>query len=349
MNKITIIGLGLVGNSIGMGLKKSFASGNPQKPRIVGFDPDRAREEAALRKYFSVDEIAPDLDSAARGAQLVVIATPASAVREVLGAIGPFLEPGSTVTDTLSTKEQVMAWAGELLNKQANFVGGHPVSRVVDLEMADDLEEPRADLFAKAPYCIMPLPSASSEALNAVIFMAEALGALPLFIDPREHDSFFAAVSNLPVLASAALLDVTSGSPSWGDMGTFARDQFRHVAGPLSMDPASLHASLINNRQTVLYWLDNYLLALQDLGDLLAKGESDALLALLEDAHNARESWLRSEREATQSDDPRQARRPEMDDDIRTELAQTLEASRPGRRLLGNYLGSRVFGKKGRE
>jgi prephenate dehydrogenase len=343
MNKITIIGLGLVGNSMGMGLKKAFASGRSQAVKVVGFDPDRAREEAALRKYFSVDEIAPDLESAVRGAQLVVIATPASAVKEVLGAVAPFLDEGATVTDTLSTKEQVVAWAGELLN---NFVGGHPVSRVVDIETADELEEPRADLFAKAPYCIMPLPSASSQALNSVISLAEALSALPLFIDPREHDSFFAAVSNLPVLASAAFLDVTSGSPSWDDMRAFAREQFRHMAGPLAMDPASLHASLISNRQAVLYWLDNYLLALQDLGDLLAKGDSEALLALLEDAHGAREGWLRSEREAAQSDDSRMARRPGMSDEMRAELNQALEESRPSRRLLGGYLTGRVFGKK---
>src|SRR5881628_766780 len=106
MNKTTIIGLGLVGNSIGMGLKKSFAGAGSQAAKVVGFDPDRAQEEAALRKHFSVDEIAPDLETAVRGADLVVIATPASAVREVLAAIDPFLDPGTTVTDTLSTKEQ---------------------------------------------------------------------------------------------------------------------------------------------------------------------------------------------------------------------------------------------------
>src|SRR5262245_39354460 len=190
MNKITIIGLGLVGNSIGMGLKKAIAGGVMQAARIVGFDPDRSLEEAALRKHFSVDEIAPNLESAVRGAGLVVVATPASAVREVLEAISPFLDPGAAVTDTSSTKEQVMAWAGEVLGKQSNFIGGHPVPRVVDLEMPGEEPAPRADLFTKAPYCIMPLPSVSSEALNSVIFLAEALGARPLFIDPREHDSY---------------------------------------------------------------------------------------------------------------------------------------------------------------
>jgi prephenate dehydrogenase len=347
-NKITIIGLGLVGNSIGMGLKKFYAGGGAQGARLVGFDPDRTREEYALRKHFSVDEIAPDLETAVRGASMVIIATPAEAMREVLEAIDPFLEPGTTVTDTLSTKEQVMAWAGEVLSEHSNFIGGHPVPRLVDTELPGEGAEamPRADLFVKSPYCIMPLPSSSSEALNAVIYLAEALGAKPLFIDPREHDSFLAAVSNLPVLASAAFLDVTSGSPSWGDMSVFAREQFKQVAAPLSGDAEGLHAGLMNNRQAVLYWLDNYLLALQDLGDLLAKGDSEGLLALIKEAHNAHEGWVRMEREAADSDDPMAARRVSIDEETREQLSQAIEDSKPGRRLLGRYIGDRVFGKR---
>ena len=62
-----------------------------------------------------------------------------------------------------------------------------------------DMDTPSADLFAKAPYCLMPLPTASSDALNRVIFLVESLGAKPLFIDPYEHDSFYAAVSGLPL------------------------------------------------------------------------------------------------------------------------------------------------------
>src|SRR5438874_6412133 len=154
MSKITIIGLGIVGNSIGMGLRRAGAAGQPVQ--VVGFDPDRAREEAALRKHLSVDAIAPDLERAVRDAQLVVISTPISAAREVLGAINPFLGEGAVVTDTLSVKEPVMAWAGELLGKGVSFVGGHPVSRSVDLETATDLDAPSADLFQKAAYCLMP-------------------------------------------------------------------------------------------------------------------------------------------------------------------------------------------------
>src|SRR5918911_2071260 len=158
MSKITIIGLGIVGNSIGMGLRWAGAGGQPLQ--VVGFDPYRSREEAALRKHSSVDAIAPDLERAVRDAQLVVISIPISAAREVLGAINPFLGEGAVVTDTLSVKGPVMAWARELLDKRVSFVGGPPGSRAVDLETATDLDAPSADLFLKAAYCLMPFPTA---------------------------------------------------------------------------------------------------------------------------------------------------------------------------------------------
>src|SRR5437016_5865255 len=131
MNENTIIGLGFVGNSIGMGLKKAPAGS--QQSQVVGFDPERTREEAALRKHFSVDAIAPDLESAVRGAHLVIISTPISGAHEVLAAISPFLEQGTTVTDTLPTKSAIMSLAGELLGEEVSFVGGHPISKAVDL------------------------------------------------------------------------------------------------------------------------------------------------------------------------------------------------------------------------
>jgi prephenate dehydrogenase len=346
MNKIAILGLGLVGNSIGMGLKKAM-TGDPSV-EVVGFDPDRGREEVAMRRYSSVDAIAPDLESAVRGANLVVIATPGPATREVLEAIGPFLDEGATVTDTLPTKEQVMAWAGELLGNRASFVGGHPMSRTLDLETATDLDEPRADLFNKAPYCIIPLPSADSDALNRVIFLAETLGARPLFIDPREHDSYFAAVSGLPVIASAALLRITATSPSWQDMGALARDHFKSVSEPLADDPQVLRETLLSNRQTLLHWLDQYLLALQDVRDLLAQGQGEALLALLQEANSARQEWVIASKRTEENASAFSARQTAADDHLRQELHETIRDSQPfsARRLFGKAISDRMFGER---
>lgn len=341
MDKITIIGLGLVGNSIGMGLKRAAAGTDTQ---VVGFDPDRTLEDAALRRHHSVDSIAPDLETAVRAASLVILSTPASAVREVLTAINPFLEQDVTVTDTLSTKEQVLSWAGELLDR-GSFVGGHPLSRTVDLDAPPALESPSADLFTKAPYCIIPLPSASNAALNRVIGLAETLGARPLFIDSLEHDSLFAAASHLPLLASAALLRVTSGSPSWQDISTLAFGQFNSMTAPLDAEPQALSDAVLSNRHLLTYWVDQYLLVLQDLRDMLAKTDNAAVLDVMNSAHAARASWDRHKVDAD-ADDPMAGRRVEHSDELQAELQQAIQDTRPGNRILGRYLSDRVFGKK---
>lgn len=338
MNKITIIGLGLVGNSIGMGIKRAAAQtgGDAMAPsaqgvHVVGFDPGRERESAALRRYNSVDEIAPDLRRAVQGAELVVLATPSGAVREVMEAIAPFLEEGATVTDTLPSKEQVMSWAAELFGGRVGFVGGHPMSKSLDLSLASDESLPSPDLFYKAHYCILPSPRAGNEALNRVIWLAEILGAQPLFIDTLEHDSFVAAASQLPALASANLLRITAGGSTWTDMSVFAGEQYDAVIEPLEADPERLTESLLQNRQALVRWLDQYILSMHELREMLARSNRDDLLDAMQRAHASQASHTN---------------RNERDNELRSELRQAIQETHPVRGLLGGYISDRVFRKK---
>lgn len=330
MNKITIIGLNVIGNSIGMALRR--ANNGSQ---VVGFDPDRQREDLALRKHLSIDATAPDLQSAVQGAQLVIISTPPSAAREVLATLEPLLDDGTTVTDTLSSKEQVMAWAGELLGSRVSFVGGHPFSQTLDLETASESAAPSADLFKGAPYCIMPSPGAHNHALSQVIQLAEAIGAQPRFMDAREHDSFVAAVSHLPTIASAALLHATTTGPAWLDMSGLAHEQFRNVTEPLSADPTALRDILLSNRAALLRWIDQYLISIQEMRDLLAGDHSEELLTELQDAHEARATWAADEGSGDQAGDK-----------LRAELKQAINDSRPSRNLMGTYLTEQLFRRK---
>jgi prephenate dehydrogenase len=333
MNKTAIIGLGLVGNSIGMALKRAGAA-EPDSLRLAGFDPDRSREEAALRRYGSVDEIAPDLERAVRDAQLIILTTPASATREVLEAIAPFVDESMTVTDTLSTKAPVMDWARELLGGRASFIGGHPFSRTMDLEAITDFDIPGPDLFQKAPYAIMPLPNARNEALNRVITLVESLGAHPLFIDPVEHDSFLAATSHLPFVVSAALLRVTSKSPAWSDMRAFANQQFKSVTDPMATDAQVLTDALIANRQMLLAWIDQYLLALQDLREQIAGNDRASLLASITECHDSRDAWANDETEEAK------------DAKLKAELRDAINDARPSHSLMGSFLADRFYRRK---
>lgn len=338
MNKITIIGLGLIGNSIGMAVKRAATTtvGDQAQPpalgiRVVGFDPNRERETEALRRFGSVDEVAPDLQRAVQGAQLVVIATPDNAVREVLEAIAPYLEAGATVTDTMQSKEAVMSWAGEALGADAYFIGGHPLSNMLDLPTAGEGAVPSADLFAKAPYCILPTGRANNESLNRVIRLAEILGAQPLFIDTLEHDSFVAAASQLPAVTSATLLKVTAGGPTWQDMSVFAGESFNSVSEPLADDPQLLADSMLQNRQALLRWVDQYMYALGDLREVLISGDRAALLDTLQRAHASQIGH---------------ANRDEKEAELRNELRQAIGETNPMRGLMGGYLSERIFRKK---
>jgi prephenate dehydrogenase len=258
MSNITIIGLGPTGNSIGMGLKRAVGEGL----RITGFDPDKQKEQLALRKYHSVDVIAPDLGGAVRGAPVVIVATPLSAVAEVIEAIAPLVDEGATITDTASLKSAVMAAAAEHLRGRASFVGGHPYSLSADLDTADDNVLPSADMFRGAPWCIMPLPGAGNDALNNVINLAENLGAKPLFIDPLEHDSFLAALSDLPVMVSAALVKTVGGSPAWNDMTALAHGRFRSTTIGVEPNPEVLADMLAENLGYGRYFFLTFLLAI---------------------------------------------------------------------------------------
>jgi prephenate dehydrogenase len=229
----------------------------------------------------------------------------------------------------------VLALSREILGPTADFVGGHPFSLTVDLDVTSD-GVPSADLFAGAPWCIMPAPGASNSSLNTVINLVETLRAKPLFIDPLEHDSFLAAVSHLPVAVSAAFVTAVAGSPAWSDMSALAHGRFRGVSEGVAYDPQTLADTLSQNRSLLLRWIDGYMNALYDLRTLLAGGDVDALLQHLTESNQARRAWA----------DPDVA--DAEDAQLRAELRQSINDSRPGQALMGTYLTEKIFRRKER-
>ena len=146
MDRITIVGMGLIGTSLGLALKKADLG-----LEIVGTDRDRAVSGTAKR-MGACDSTQNNPLDAIRGARMVILATPVGGIREMLKLYGPELEPGVIVTDTGSTKAEVLAWAEEFLPDTVSFVGGHPMA-------GKELSGPvaaEADLFQNATYCIIP-------------------------------------------------------------------------------------------------------------------------------------------------------------------------------------------------
>ncbi len=283
MAKITIIGLGLIGGSIGLALKQ--AAGGYE---IVGHDRNPEAGGKAKRRG-AVDRAEWNLPQAVADAALVIIATPAGAVEQVLRDVAPHLRPDCVVTDTASTKAQIIAAAPRILPEGISFVGGHPMAG----KETSGIEGAEAGLFQGCTYCIVPAPGARDEAVNLVVGLVSAVGAKPLFIDPVEHDSYVAAISHLPYLAAVSLVKVAAGSPAWRDIAKVAASGFRDTTRVASGDTTMHRDICLTNREALLRWLDAYLGEVAAFRALLAAGDGSALERALRQAKEARDEWQR--------------------------------------------------------
>ena len=283
MARITIIGLGLLGTSLGLALKRADKRGH----RITGFDTDMkvARQS---KGRGAMDKVEGDLAKAVADAEVVVIATPVRAVKPVLETIASHLPQGAVVTDVASTKRQVMAWAEELLPRGVSFIGGHPMA---GLEQSGP-EAAKADLFAGAMWCLMPGRFASEPALKSVMTMAESVGAKTLFVDPQEHDLLVAGISHAPLALSAALVACTSRSASWPEMAGLAAGGYRDVTRLASGSPTMSVDIFLTNADAISDWLDRCIAALAEIRQHVQAQDAEQLIRLFSEAYSERERWL---------------------------------------------------------
>lgn len=290
MPQITIIGTGLIGGSIGLALKQHGID----DLTIVAHDREPSVASRAVKRG-AADRRELNLHSAVKDADLIILATPALAAKETLEYIGGDLAPGTIVTDTCSTKVEILKWAQELLPKEVSFVGGHPMA---GREFAG-INAAEANLFVEATYCILPATNASKDAVNTITNMVNLLGARHYFIDPAEHDSYVAAVSHLPIALSTTLVNIAAKSNAWREMGQIAATGFRDVTRLASGDPTMSRDIYLTNTQAITYWIDAFVQELTAFREKVAKGDPD-IENLFTQAMEYRDLWLAKRLEDTE-------------------------------------------------
>jgi prephenate dehydrogenase len=282
--RILIIGIGLIGGSLGMAVRAAKLPGL----EVVGYDTDREALRQA-EKAGAIDRIEHDLARAVMGASMVVIAVPVLSVREVMQAIASDLAEGAVVTDTTSTKAHVMRWAKEMLPEHVSFVGGHPMGG----KEIGGIQNAEAGLFQGKAYCICPAVDATDSAVKSVLGLARLAGAEPMFVDPEEHDIYAAAVSHLPLMVSTAMFSMLRSSPAWTDMGMMASSGFTDATRLASGDPAMSHGIWATNRDAVIHWLDRMADQLREFRKMLEDAQDEALLETFAKTQIERETFLR--------------------------------------------------------
>ena len=222
-SKVGIWGVGLIGGSIGLALKREGGA-----VEIIGIGRSEERLRKACRLGI-VDKYACNPD-ALQGCELVILATPVEQIVEALGSLGGHLRPGTVVTDVGSTKRTICEAAWRSLPETVEFIGGHPVA---GREVAG-LENSLPGLFENAAYVFCPKPGSFSGNLRRLESFAEILGARPFVMTPEEHDRAIARVSHLPQLLSTALANV-AGSERTDISGSGLRDMLRLAGSPYSI------------------------------------------------------------------------------------------------------------------
>jgi len=279
---VTIIGLGLIGGSIGLALRQG------KKPgwEIVGYSRRQETVASAL-SLGAIERGETSLKDAVKQADFVIIATPVLTVKEIFSEIAPHLPSGCIITDTASTKVQVVKWAGEILPPKVDFIGGHPMAG----RETYGIQAAKAELFRRCTYCLTPSEKASPKSIDTVTGMVKKLGAIPFFIDAQEHDNLVAGISHLPMLLSAALVSLTTKNPSWSKMSKLAASGY-HDLTRLALGSPEVNSHIcLSNQEAIVNWIDKFSQELQRYRQLVAGGDKRLEQALTE-ANKARQEWL---------------------------------------------------------
>lgn len=303
MQKVTIVGLGLIGASIGLGLQK-WATDDGQRKSVLeisGFDVAIEHQNYA-KKIKAVDRTEWNLGDAVDDADVIIIATPVTAIRDVFEIVSDRAPQNAIVTDTGSTKSKVMEWANELLPTSMNFIGGHPMAgKAVSIEGAE------ANLFKGAIWCVSPSVNATDESVQTVLGIVSALEADPRFIDPHEHDGFVGAVSHLPFMLSIALMRSVSTDSSWKELCQLTSSGFRDVSRLSGGDPQMHRDICATNQDNIIRWIDSAVDNLNNMRELIADGSDEAMASLLKEmdaAQHAHAQWVTSARDGRMMDEP---------------------------------------------
>ncbi len=275
---ILIIGLGLIGGSLGLALKDS-----PGLGIIMGSDMDKESLEKAL-SIGAVDKIV-SLEEGVPEAEIIFLCTPLGTYKGIIDQIKPFLKPGCLISDVGSTKLDVMRLF-DTLPPGVFAIGGHPMAgaETQGINGADRY------LFENAVYILTPRTDTPPEVQDMLIKILGVSGARMEIMDARIHDQVVATVSHIPHLAAVALVQLTEGSQQGLMM---AAGGFRDTTRVASSNPNLWEDIVFSNKVPLLEQLDGLIGRLAIIKDALQNDDRECLRRELQSAKDIRDSLPR--------------------------------------------------------
>ncbi len=284
-DRITIIGLGLIGGSLARALKRAALCKS-----ITGY----GRREAALRQAVEIgviDYYSLDAREAVADADLVVLATPLSTTETLMRTIADALKPECIITDVGSAKGVVVAAARKALaDRLAYFVPAHPVAGTEK----SGVEASFAELFEKHIVIITPLAETGRSARDRVAAMWRGVGASVVDLEIGHHDEVLAATSHLPHVLVYTLIDCLARMQDKEEIFAYAAGGFADFTRVASSSPEMWRDICLANGASLLAVLDNFEQHLNGVREAIADADGDSLMKIFSRAKQARDMYTKT-------------------------------------------------------
>lgn len=281
---IAIVGVGLIGGSLGMAARRKGIA-----RRVIGIG--RSEQRLMRAKILgAIDEYSLDMAHGAAEADLVILCTPVALVVPTLEIMAPSLKDGAVVTDAGSTKREIVEQAEKAMPEGTTFVGGHPMAG----SEQTGVDAARADLFMGATYVLAPGKDTDFRALGKMSEFAGALGARVEVLSPTQHDEAVAVISHLPHAIASALMQLAEESQRHtGKTFQLAAGSFKDLTRIADSSPELWRDICMTNADSLSAAITSFQEMLDTLKSALQARDEAAIERFFEQAQQIRQTYLR--------------------------------------------------------
>ena len=292
--KVCIVGLGLIGGSVGLAIKRSNISN-----QINGYARSNSTLERAIELGL-VDKVEDNLKDAVNDCDLVILATPLSAFKKLVEEMSPFLKKNCIITDTGSAKLSVIEDLSGILPSNVEFVPGHPIAGTEE----SGPDAGFAELFDNRWCILTPTDDNSSHAVDLVREFWESIGSKVEIMDPLHHDKVLAITSHIPHLIAFNIVGTANNlaNVTEKEVVKYSAGGFRDFTRIAASDPKMWSDIFTYNSEAVLEMLELFSNDLAKLKSAVIKKDSDLLFSNFEKTREVRKNIIDAGQEESDVD-----------------------------------------------
>lgn len=276
-HKVSIIGVGLIGASLGLAMRKRALCEN-----IHGFGRNEGNLLRAKGKGI-IDSYSLDLKGVCEDSDLIVLSTPVGVFLEIVKNISPYLKKGSIIIDVGSVKGRLVYEIETIIPEGVSYVGTHPIAG----SDKSGIDDARPELFEGARCIITPTDKTDKNALEKVMHLWQRVGCHVELMDPMRHDEIYGAVSHLPHVIAYSLVNAIGDIDS--EFIKYAGQGFKDTTRIALSSPELWRDIVIYNRENLLRFLEAFKGNIEKIKGLIEKSDAEAIRDEFQKARNLRE------------------------------------------------------------